>query len=456
MPPRRTRRRSSTFSFLLASPPSYMATGPTITPAAPSPTRLAVWSWALYDFANSPFTTLVVTFIYAAYFTQAIAPDPITGTALWSRGVTVTALVVAVLSPLLGALADRGGYRKLFLLIATATCIGGTVALYTVHEGRVGAALLWFVLANIAFEMGMVFYNAFLPDIAPGDRIGRVSGFGWALGYVGGLLALVVALFGLVLPPHPWLGFSQLGGENVRATNLLVAAWFALFSLPIFLFVREDRSHVTRRGGVLAATRRQLVGTFRAVRPYRQIVRFLLARLLYNDGLVTIFAFGGIYAAGTFGFSIREILVFGIVLNLTAGLGAYLMGFLDDVLGGKSTITITLYGLIAATLLAVLAPSRAWFWAAAVAVGIFVGPNQAASRSLMGRFVPPDKENEFFGFFAFSGKLTAFVGPFLLGVGTELFASQRAGVAVVLALFVAGLLLLRRVDEREGMEAAGR
>jgi UMF1 family MFS transporter len=418
--------------------------------------RREIFSWASYDFANSPFTTLVVTFVYASYFTQAIAPDTVTGTALWSRGVTVTALVVAFLSPLLGAVADRGGFRKLFLMLATGVCIAGTIVLYTVLPGQTTRALIWFVTANIAFEMGMVFYNAFLPDIAPREIIGRVSGWGWALGYAGGLVALVVALMTLIQPETPWFGFSTENGENVRATNLLVAGWFAVFSLPIFLWVREDKSRVTTSGSILDASFKQFGTTFKEIREYKQIFRFLVARLVYNDGLVTIFAFGGIYAAGTFGFTLQEILIFGIVLNVAAGLGAFGLGFLDDRLGGKRTIQISLWGLSIAALIAVLAPNKWMFWVAGIMVGIFAGPTQSASRSLMGRFVPPDKENEFFGFFAFSGKATAFMGPLFLGLLTELFDTQRAGVSIVLVLFVAGYLLLRTVDEREGIRAAAR
>ena len=413
------------------------------------PRSRAVWAWATYDFANSPFTTLVITFVYATYFTQAIALDPIQGTALWSRAVTITALIVAFASPALGALADRGGYRKPFVIAATLVCAAFTAALYGVLPGEIMTALILLVIANIAFEFANVFYNAFLPDIAPPRRIGAVSGWGWGLGYVGGLLALAVALVTLVQPETPWFGFSTENGENVRATNLLVAAWYLVFSVPLVLWVREDRSRVSQKGKIAREAYAQLRGTFAEIRKHKQTVRFLIARLIYNDGLVTIFAFGGIYAAETFGFAIEQVLLFGIVVNVFAGIGAVAMGYLDDHIGAKRTISISLLGLIVATLLATVATQAMWLWVAGILIGIFAGPNQSASRSLMARFVPPGMQNEFFGFFAFSGKLTAFMGPLLLGLLTQLTGSQRAGVTVVLVFFVIGLVLLQFVDEKE-------
>jgi UMF1 family MFS transporter len=416
--------------------------------------KKALFGWVMYDFANSAFTTLIVTFIYAAYFTKAIAPNEIDGTILWSRGVTVSALAVALLSPLLGAMADRGGHRKRYLLFSTILAIICSVMLYRPLPGQVMSALIWFVIGNIAFEIGCVFYNAFLPDIAPPEKIGSVSGIGWGLGYVGGLTAMFLAMVSLVNPEQPWFGFSREFGQNIRATNLLVAIWFGVFSLPLFLFVKEKGStgpspSPDTNGSVFS----ELAATFLAVRKYRQVVRLLLARLIYNDGLITIFAFGGIYAAGTFHFSFQEIMYFGIVLNITAGLGAFVFGFFDDWLGGKITVQVSLIGLIVASLIAVVTDSKTLFWLAGILVGIFSGPNQSASRSLLGRLVPQDMENQFFGFFAFSGKFTAFLGPLLLGILTDLFASQRAGMMIVIVFFIIGGLLLTRVDEQEGLAA---
>ncbi len=416
--------------------------------------KKTIFSWSMYDFANQPFTTLVVTFIYSTYFVQAIAPDEITGTVLWSRGITITALFVALISPLMGAIADQGGYRKTNLIFWTWICIVGSVMSFYALPGEIYKALIWFVIANIGFEMGSVFCNAYLPSIAPKEKIGRISGYGWSFGYVGGLVSLVIALFLFINPEMPAFGFSKINGEHIRATNLLVALWFAVFSLPTFIWLKDRKIEERLSKKLIKSSYGRLKDTFREIRKYKQISRFLLARILYNDGLITIFSFGGIYAAGTFGFTFNEIMIFGIVLNVTAGLGAFLLGFLDDVIGGKNTIQLSNIGLIIACLLAVFTTSKTVFWIAGILIGICSGPNQASSRSLMARFIPKDKTNEFFGFFAFSGKATAFVGPMMLGILTEAFGSQRFGVAIVALLVFAGAFFLHRVDEEEGINSA--
>jgi UMF1 family MFS transporter len=419
--------------------------------------RRILFSWVMFDFANSAYTTLVVTFVYSTYFVSAIAPDPVTGTELWSRGVTLTALCVAFFSPILGALADQGGLRKSFLFLSTAVTVTGTAVLFWIEPGQIMGALVWFVVSNIAFEFANVFYNAYLPDITTSKNIGRVSGVGWGAGYIGGLTAMGVALAVFIHPEIPWFGVSTEGGAHIRATCLLVAIWFALFSIPLFLWVPGTRPAVhSKKTGIIKTGMKDLKDTFREIRRYRQIVRLLVARMIYNDGLVTIFAFGGIYAAGTFGFSFQEIMIFGMVLNVAAGIGALIMGIFDDRLGGKTTIQVSNAALALAVLMAVLAPDKPMFWVAGILVGFFAGPNQSASRSLLGRLVPEGKENQFYGFFAFSGKLTAFLGPLLLGVLTRVFDSQRAGVSVVALFFIAGGLLLSRVDEQEGKAAARR
>ena len=421
------------------------------TIAQPPPRRTLV-AWALFDWANSAFATLVVTFVYSTYFTTAIAADKVTGTAQWSRAVGLSGVLVAVLAPPLGALADRSGRRLTCLGVCTLVCCIASAGMTGVHPDLAWAgltALSLFVIANVGFELSTVFYNAFLPELAPAERVGRLSGWAWGLGYAGGLLSLVLAL-AVLAREQPLFGISTEAGFNYRAVCLLAAGWFALFSLPLFMFAPRQPSgsgSASPRTGVY----RELGRTFGRLHHYPDIARLLAARLLYNDGLVTIFAFGGIYAAGTFGMSLPEVIQFGIALNATAGIGAGVFGFVDDRLGGKRTILVTLIALTACSLLAVWAPSVGWLWLAGLVLGLFVGPNQSASRTLMARFIPEQHTASFFGLFAFSGKITTFAGPLLLGIVTQATGSQRLGVATVVGFFVLGGLLLLTVDERRGI-----
>ncbi len=414
--------------------------------------RRTLAAWAMFDWANSAFATLVVTFVYSTYFTTAIAADEVSGTAQWSRAVGLSGILVAVLAPPLGALADRSGRRMACLGVCTLVCCVASAGLTGVHPDWVWAGLIalsLFVVANVAFELSTVFYNAFLPELVPAERVGRLSGWAWGLGYAGGLLSLVLAL-AVLAREQPLFGISTEAGFNYRAVCLLAAGWFALFSLPLFVFAprqpAESRSAPPRTGAY-----RELSRTFRRLRHYPDITRLLAARLLYNDGLITIFAFGGIYAAGTFGMSLPEVIQFGIALNVTAGIGACVFGVMDDRLGGKRTILVTLVALTVFSLLAVWAPSVGWLWLAGLSLGLFVGPNQSASRTLMSRFVPEQHSAAFFGLFAFSGKITTFAGPLLLGIVTEATGSQRLGMVTVVGFFVLGGLLLLTVDERRGI-----
>ncbi len=431
--------------------------------ASPSYRRGPVVSWALYDVANSSFTTLVVTFIYSTYFTRAMSPGEDL-TPVWTSAVSITAILIALLSPLLGAIADRGGYRKRFLLILSALCVAMTTALFFFPPGQWLGAIVVFAIANLAFELSAAMYDAFLPDLAPPEAIGRISGFGWGLGYVGGIVAMVLALYGFVQTGSalfPYLGgafgLTDAGGANVRATNLLVAVWFAIFTLPFILFVREPRvAGRIKEPNVIAGAYRQLADTFRHIRTYRQIVRLLVARLIYNDGLVVIFSMGAIFAQNAYGLTQEEVILFGIVLNVSAGVGALVFGFLDDKIGGRNTIAISIVGLVISTIIAVTGGTVTMLWTAGILTGLLVGPTQAASRSLLGRFVPDDKEAEFYGFFAFSGRATAFMGTGLYGLLVGTTNSHRVAMAGTILFFTVGLLLLLRVDEQEGIRLSGR
>jgi UMF1 family MFS transporter len=358
---------------------------------------------------------------------------------------------VAVFSPIFGALSDRLGYRKIWLMFFTVMCAAATAGLYGILPGQVIAALILVVIANTSYEFSMVFYNAFLPDIVPMERIGRVSGYGWGLGYLGGLLALIFVLIALIQPDIPWFGLTKVEGENIRATNIVVAIWLVIFSVPFLLWVPEKKPRISHRQLNVENTMSQLQATFREILKFPEVCRFLIARFIFNNGLVTIFIFGGIYASESFGFTLQEVLIFGIALNIAAGFGAFSMGYLDDVFGGKNIIIISLVGLMLAAALAVLTESKALLWVAGIVIGIFSGPNQSASRSLMARLVPSESQAQFFGFYAFSGKFTAFLGPLVLGVLTQWTGSQRWGLSVVVVMFFLGMLIMFPLNEQEGM-----
>ena len=305
--------------------------------------------------------------------------------------------------------------------------------LYLPIQGQVLFALILIIISNAGFELGSVFCNSYLPEIAPKEKIGRISGYGWSFGYAGGLISLIICLL--------------LFGENVYNMTLFVAFWFALFSIPTFVFLK-DRKRDSWKSVSIKKSYKTLLGTFKEIKEYKNILRFLIARMFYNDAILTVFFFGGIYAQSNFSFNTEKMLIFGIVLNVAAGAGAFAFGFLDDILGAKRTVQISNYAIFTSIIIAVLAPSVAWFWVAGIILGIFSGPNQSASRSLMGRIVPKNKVNEFFGFYAFSGKATSFMGPLLLAVIKQVTGSQKIGMLAVAVLLILGMYLLSGVNDK--------
>jgi UMF1 family MFS transporter len=283
--------------------------------------------------------------------------------------------------------------------------------------------------------------------------MGRLSGRAWALGYAGGLTCLVFVLFAFVRAENPLFGLSTETAENVRVVGPVVAVWLVVFTLPLLIWTPDRarsgaRLSQTVRGGV-----RRLGRTVRAVRQYRNLAKFLVARIVYTDGLSTLFAFGGVYAAGTFDMDVQAVLILGIALNVSAGIGAVAGGWIDDRIGAKRTVMGALAGLILVGTPIILVESVWLFWVLAVALGLFMGPAQASSRALMGRLAPPEMESEMFGFFAASGKIIAFAGPALVAWTTDLFDSQRAGIAVIIVFFAGGLALLLPVREEPAQES---
>ncbi|HIM77764.1 MAG TPA: MFS transporter, partial [Rhodospirillales bacterium] len=309
--------------------------------------RRGLFGWCLYDWANSAFPTVITTFVFSAYFTKAIAADEISGTAQWGIAISLSGLFVALLSPFLGAIADHGGRRKPWVFVLTLLCVVASALLWLARPETnfIILALSLVALANFAFEMAMVFYNAMLPDLVPRQRIGRLSGWGWGLGYAGGLVCLGLTLVLLVQAETPIFGLDKENFEHIRATGPMVAIWMAVFAAPFFLWTPDRPDQGISFAAALKRGIATLIDTFRRVREYSQIVRFLIARMMYTEGLNTLFTFGGIYAAGTFGMEFDELILFGIALNVTAGLGAADFAWVDDWIGPKRTILIAVTGL---------------------------------------------------------------------------------------------------------------
>ena len=396
-----------------------------------------VFSWALYDFANQPFTTIIVTFIYSIFFVNEIALNEQYGTTMWSYAIAITAIVVSFLSPILGALADSIGYRKFFLTVFTwITCLC-SVFLFFPQNGQVFFALTLFVIANICFELSGVFCNSYLHDLSDKKNIGTISGFAWGLGFIGGLLALFLSFV-----------LFDLDSFGIRKINILVGVWFFIFSIPTIIFLKDRKRKKISKYHVLNSVT-IIKNTFKQISQYKVITQFLISRLFFNDGLVTIFALGGVYASTTVGFTNEEVMYLAIILNLAAGIGSLVFGLIEDKIGVLKVIRLTLVILIIATLIAFIAPETKYpkelFWFSGILLGLMVGPNQSCSRSLMAQLTPSNKMNEFFGFYAFTGKATSFLGPLLFGFITHIY-NQQIALLVVILLFFTGFLLFNKIE----------
>ena len=423
-------------------------------PGAPENKR-ALWSWALYDWANSAFFTIILTFVFAQYFSVSVIQDEVAGTRAWGNIVGIAGVVIAILAPILGAIADQSGRRKPWLISFTLLCVISSAMLWTVtpDQSQFWTAALWVGLGTLGAEFAFIFYNSMLPDLARPERTGRWSGWAWGLGYVGGIASLVVALYGFIEADGTLFNLDRDAAEHVRATFVLVAVWYLVFALPAFFFIPDRPSTGLGLGAATRAGLAQLKQSIAHVRQYRDIVRFLIARMLYTDGLATIFTFGGVYAAGTFNMSPTEVLQFAIALNVTAGLGALGFAWIDDALGGRNTILLSLVGLGCSAFAILVVDGATAFWIWGMILGIFVGPLQSASRSHLARVAPPHLQTQMFGLFAFSGKATAFAGPLLVGWVTSVTDSQRWGMSTILLFLLIGFVLMLKVPATEARKA---
>jgi MFS transporter, UMF1 family len=446
------------------------------------PSRAAVVGWILFDWAAQPYYTLITTFVFAPYFATHVAKDPATGQALWGYATSAAGFFIALMSPILGAIADAAGRRKPWIFAFGVLLVLGSAVMWIgrpADQDIIVPLLIAFTVATIGVEFATVFNNAMMPTLVPPERIGRLSGTGWAVGYIGGIISLVIVLGFLAASTETGktlFGFSPLFGldpaahQGDRITGPLTGIWFVIFVLPMFLFTPDHAAKLPVRAAVGAGLA-GLRETLKSLPNDRVMATFLIANMVYTDALVALFAFGGIYAAGTFGWQTLQIGVFGILLAFSGTLGAWLGGKLDDRLGPKRVIAGSLIILLFASV-AILsldrthlffvievsppqpggglfaAPAEQAYLALGLLIGLAAGPMQAASRTLLIRLAPPERITQFFGLFVLSGKVTSFMAPLTVSLVTAITMSQKAGMAVLIGFFLAGLVLLLRVRGR--------
>ena len=415
--------------------------------------------WALFDWANQAFTTIVITFVFAQYFAQGIVQDEVGAQSMWGLGVGLSAAAIAILAPILGSIADRSGRRRPWVIGFSAMCIALTCSLYFMLPDPQFAmtAIILVALANICYEMAIVFNNAMLADLVDRPRLAKLGGIAWSGGYYGGLVSLVLCLAAVFVLPDP--SETQV---PVRITSVIVAVWFALFLIPFILWTPDKRPTGVPMAVAVREGLSSLWSTLRSLFSNdRNIFMYLLGRMTYTDGVNTIFVMGGVYASARYGLDAMELIQFGILLNVFSGTGGMVFAFFEERLGTKSVIMISILGLIVSGSAMLLAPDFSMFTVYGCILGVFVGPIQQASRTMMAKLAPADAQAKLFGLYALSGKATSWGGPILVGVMTAMAASWgwsdnnalTFGMFGVMPFMVAGFIIMLFVRSAPKTEA---
>jgi UMF1 family MFS transporter len=412
-----------------------------------------IWAWAMYDFANSGYTTVVITAIFNAYFVAVVAEGQNWGTLAWSAALALSYFLVMLTAPALGAYADAYASKKRLLLASTIGCVLFTAALALVGRGDLYLAVPLVILSNFFFGVGENLIAAFLPELAKGEAMGRVSGWGWSIGFVGGLLSL-----GASLAYVTWAeGQGQAADQFIPVTMLITAGLFACAALPTFLILREravPQPHLQGRGVVGEAFAR-LGDTLHHARRYRDLGRFLVSLVCYQAGIQAVITLAAIYAQQAMHFGTRETIMLVLLVNVTAAVGAFLFGHIQDRLGHIRTIALTLLGWILMILIAYRADTPGQFWIAANITGLCLGASQSAGRALVGYLSPPERSAEFFGLWGLAVKLSSILGPLTYGLVSWMSrGDHRLAMLLTGSYFLAGLVLLMGVNAERGRNAA--
>jgi len=417
--------------------------------------KFKIFIWTLFDLANTSYSIVVVTFLFAVYFKETIASGEPIGDLYWSIGTSTSMIIVAIMSPILGAIADYSAGKKRFLLFFTLLCIVSTSLLFFVGEGDIFWAVLLFIIANIGFEAGLVFYDAFLPEITVPKNYGRVSGYGFAMGYIGSLASLAIV-------------FPFIQREMITETFPISALFFFVFAIPLFIFLKDTRKSVIRTESFAAIGFKRVFNTLTHLRSYKNLAIFLLAYFFYIEGVNTVIYFSGNYASTTLGFTMSELIIFFIIVQTTAILGSVTFGILADSFGQKKSIVLSLVIWVFTIVIAFMTSSpdaylvkyivaefnydvvkiqKDSFYFVGLLAGSVMGATQSTSRSLMSKLTPPDRKTEFFGFYSFFGKSSAIVGPLVFGIISFTTGSQRAAILSIAVFFIIGLAILSRVKD---------
>ena len=404
-----------------------------------------ILNFALYDFANSAFTTIIITFIFSTYFAKQIAPNPVLGQSYWGWAIGVTGILVAISGPLIGRYADKKNCAELFIKIFTIICIILTSLLWfsKPSEKYLIYTLIIVALANFFYELSLIFYNSILKRISNSKNLGKSSGFAFAFGYIGGILVLIVCIKIFIDNDALPLGLSKENSENIRATAILVALWYLIFSIPFLISLKKKIKNKTEISVSHIKKIKELVWN----KGLNNLGKFLLARMLYADGLNAIIIMGGIFAVGVFNLEIKDLLILSILMNVTAFIGAIVGGYANDKFSSKSVIIFSLLGLIISSSIILFVKSQLFFLIFAAINGFFIGPIQSASRVFITRSIDENNQASGFGLFALSGKLTSFIGPLLVSTITYISSSQRIGFSSAIILLLIGLLILLKVKK---------
>ena len=404
-----------------------------------------LFNFALYDFANSAFTTIIITFIFSTYFAKQIAPNPVLGQSYWGWTIGITGLLVALAGPLIGSFADKKNCTEFFIKLFTIICVSLTSLLWfsKPSEKYLLYTLIIVALANFFYELSLIFYNSILKRISNSNNLGKSSGFSFALGYIGGILILIVCIKIFIDNEVLPFGLSKENSENIRATSIVVALWYLLFSIPFLFSLKKKIKNKIEKSSNNIKKIKNLFWD----KGLNNLGKFLIARMLYADGLNAIIIMGGIFAVGVFNLEIKDLLVLSVLMNITAFIGAIIGGYANDKFSSKSVIIFSLLGLIFSSAIILFIKTKIFFLIFASINGFFIGPIQSASRVFITKSIDKNNQASGFGLFALSGKLTSFIGPLLVSTLTYISNSQRIGFSAAIILLLIGLLILLKVKK---------